>query len=666
MKKLWPISTCPSASSFCKALVVLPFVLFGLLPLSSCSARAESDACTSHADCVGQSVCREGLCRPTCNYNSDCAFQDFVCDEGACMPATPQLRDASVDADFSDRALSDQSGRDQGWPDHALADLVLSDQTQADQQANDLSRPDSFVPDAAQQDRAQSDRAVETDSGLCPDGQHDGGDGNCVAEGTCSAGYHDSGLGVCAPEPFCAVGFHDGGNGDCVAVGSCLDGYHDGGDGSCIAEGTCSVGFHDGGDGSCLEIGQCAENYSLYYVDVDADGFGAGEQSEDCTGLPPSPHMAIVDGDCDDGDPGVHDRATYYPDKDNDGYTGAAESLCASSAPSGYKDAPVSPPYVSFAAADFLSTPGTDGDIAWFSPGHAYLHDEVGVHSGWYFSSHSHPSYEFIATDFTLDIPLSAQILGLQVHVFRRAASNDHINDRQLTLYNQGLPLGPNRAVPGDWPDDVYTEQIYGGGTDLWDSHLTPAIVNDQGFGVLLQVDIDGGSGFIPISDTAYIDNIWLEVFTDQANVDCDDDDGSVWTLRQLRVDLDGDGYGAGNTQALCVGTAVPAGFASASKPDCLDSSVEAHPWQYSYFEVDRGDGSFDYDCDGSLNKGYISKDTGCTWNSDNSSCSSSGSEEFTNAAACGQNNSVPRCNTEATSSFSCVLLNVTVVTTCH
>ncbi len=40
---------------------------------------------------------------------------------------------------------------------------------------------------------------------------------------------------------------------------------------------------------------------------------------------------------------------------------------------------------------------------------------------------------------------------------------------------------------------------------------------------------------------------------------------------------------------------------------DCYDSNSDVHPGQTSYFTVDRGDGSFDYDCSGSEEK-----DSGC------------------------------------------------------
>lgn len=60
--------------------------------------------------------------------------------------------------------------------------------------------------------------------------------------------------------------------------------------------------------------------------------------------------------------------------------------------------------------------------------------------------------------------------------------------------------------------------------------------------------------------------------------------------------DADGDGYGDPATGvASC--TAPDAHTSDAT--DCYDANPEAHPGQTGRFSVHRGDGSFDYDCDG-------------------------------------------------------------------
>ena len=92
----------------------------------------------------------------------------------------------------------------------------------------------------------------------CTTGQHDGGDGNCVAAGSCSAGFHDDGTGKCVPQG-CSTGLHDDGAGKCVAEG-CASGFHDGGAGACVATGTCATGFRDNGAGACVQAG-CASGF---------------------------------------------------------------------------------------------------------------------------------------------------------------------------------------------------------------------------------------------------------------------------------------------------------------------------------------------------------------------------------------------------------------------
>jgi hypothetical protein len=60
--------------------------------------------------------------------------------------------------------------------------------------------------------------------------------------------------------------------------------------------------------------------------------------------------------------------------------------------------------------------------------------------------------------------------------------------------------------------------------------------------------------------------------------------------------DLDGDGFG--DRAALVRSCAQPAGYVPRDG-DCFDGNERAHPGATGQFMIDRGDGSFDYDCDG-------------------------------------------------------------------
>jgi len=60
--------------------------------------------------------------------------------------------------------------------------------------------------------------------------------------------------------------------------------------------------------------------------------------------------------------------------------------------------------------------------------------------------------------------------------------------------------------------------------------------------------------------------------------------------------DQDGDGYGGDPVQVISCG-GCPDPFVS-NNNDCYDQNALANPDQTSYFQSDRGDGSYDYDCD--------------------------------------------------------------------
>lgn len=59
--------------------------------------------------------------------------------------------------------------------------------------------------------------------------------------------------------------------------------------------------------------------------------------------------------------------------------------------------------------------------------------------------------------------------------------------------------------------------------------------------------------------------------------------------------DEDGDGFGAAE---IAIDTCNPAPGWLMDDRDCYDDNADARPDQIAYFAVDRGDESFDYDCD--------------------------------------------------------------------
>ncbi|MFT5681159.1 MAG: hypothetical protein ACI8RZ_002065 [Myxococcota bacterium] len=84
--------------------------------------------------------------------------------------------------------------------------------------------------------------------------------------------------------------------------------------------------------------------------------------------------------------------------------------------------------------------------------------------------------------------------------------------------------------------------------------------------------------------------------------------------------DGDGDTYGiSGSQECWCDEGSYP--YTGLDVDDCYDASANAHPGQTSYFEVDRGDGSYDYNCDGSEQELLTGVTTGCSWDFEPFSC---------------------------------------------
>lgn len=120
-------------------------------------------------------------------------------------------------------------------------------------------------------------------------------------------------------------------------------------------------------------------------------------------------------------------------------------------------------------------------------------------------------------------------------------------------------------------------------------------------------------------------------------NCSGDESDAPGW--QTWYADNDGDGYG--DPAAGVDDCSQPVGYV-ADDADCYDGNADAHPGQAAYFDIDRGDGSFDYDCDGSQEQRWTSQAacsviwTGC----------SVGGPPIGNCylTASGWNGSVPNC----------------------
>lgn len=108
------------------------------------------------------------------------------------------------------------------------------------------------------------------------------------------------------------------------------------------------------------------------------------------------------------------------------------------------------------------------------------------------------PTVLLIGKGFGFAVPADATIDGVTVEIVR-SSIGARCGDVRVALLRGGLVDGDNRAdFAVQWPTSL-TPKVYGGPTDLWGLALTPADVNDPGFGVGVQCekDVAGPGGAI-------------------------------------------------------------------------------------------------------------------------------------------------------------------------
>ncbi|MEM7040863.1 MAG: hypothetical protein AAF570_28125 [Bacteroidota bacterium] len=96
--------------------------------------------------------------------------------------------------------------------------------------------------------------------------------------------------------------------------------------------------------------------------------------------------------------------------------------------------------------------------------------------------------------NFNFSIPSNANISGIEVVVIRKADTPNSLTDRTVRLTKGGTPTGRNLAAPGLWENSL-TAVFYGGETEAWGTSWTPADLNSQSFGVVLDVEFGDTEG---------------------------------------------------------------------------------------------------------------------------------------------------------------------------
>lgn len=118
-------------------------------------------------------------------------------------------------------------------------------------------------------------------------------------------------------------------------------------------------------------------------------------------------------------------------------------------------------------------------------------------------------------------------------------------------------------------------------------SNAAGRLVLPAGTVLLPDGDTDGDGFSINDGDCNDVDS---SIYPGAPDLDIDGVDGDCDGVDNLRVAFDDD------LDGFCEGTVCNDG---STPGDCYDGNADAYPGQTRWFRVDRGDGSFDYDCSG-------------------------------------------------------------------
>ena len=105
-------------------------------------------------------------------------------------------------------------------------------------------------------------------------------------------------------------------------------------------------------------------------------------------------------------------------------------------------------------------------------------------------------------------IPADAVNIQLSLGVERHGSAGSAVVDLSIYLLDAaGTPAGTNRAALGNWPE---TDAIatHAGDSDDWGVTLTPTLLNDANFGVVIRATLEA-------LDIGYLDDIPLTVTYD-------------------------------------------------------------------------------------------------------------------------------------------------------
>jgi gliding motility-associated-like protein len=183
------------------------------------------------------------------------------------------------------------------------------------------------------------------------------------------------------------------------------------------------------------------------------------------------------------------------------------------------------------------------GVEAWISPGNALTDNgqyaEIS-NAALLIGGTVRNSNYLVLRNFNLNIPMNAQICGVQVEVRRFSSSNttsNYTRDLEVRLLKNNQIVGTNHAnTTLNWPA-AETAVTYGSNSDTWGTTLSGFDISNNGFGVAIAVQSRAAGLLLPTVISS-VESVRIRVSYTVPNVDIDHDN----IADQNDIDIDGDG----------------------------------------------------------------------------------------------------------------------------
>ena len=360
----------------------------------------------------------------------------------------------------------------------------------------------------------------------------------------------------------------------------------------------------DGMDNDCDGAADEGLSFLDWYLDADDDGYGDPAQVQNtCDGAPTADWVLLTD-DCDDADADQHPGADEVCNGEDDDCDGATDDA-AIDAQTWYRD------------QDHDGHGDVHDALTQCDPPYGYVSDNTDCDDG---DDDQHPGADEVCNDEDDDCDGTVdEDDALDVITWYEDADDDGYGNVAVTDVDCDQPTGfvldATDCDDGDGDRHPGADELCNDTDDDCDGFIDEYPVDapvwyidyDQdGYGttILETVACDQPASFADNADDCNDMDPLVHPSADESCNGVDDDcDGTVDEEDALLCSMhyydgDQDGYGWENDPGRCL-CAPDGSYSSSQNTDCYDVNDQVFPGQTAYFSSQRGDGSFDYDCDG-------------------------------------------------------------------